>query len=810
MNIYPQDFEDRIGFGTLREELIGYCHNEVSRFMVGKISFLPRGRELVQRLELLRQMIELEGRVPEMPTCAFNDLKRHLRAIRPEGSSISIEGGVALRQLLSSVMQVVQIFEHLDAQDEDAAENFPALRALVKRLNTLPDLRRKLHTLIDEEGEIKDTASQLLREIRIELRQMMSSVGTTMRSILRQAQTAGWVEKDATPTMRDGRLLLPVIPHAKREIGGIVHEESATGRTLFVEPEQIVALNNCIREKQGEEKREINRLLRELTDYIRPEIQTIQDDCTVIGTLDFLQAKSAMAYAMKAIVPQTSEDNLSMEWWKARHPLLERHLKAQHRTLVPLDIRLTPEARLLVISGPNAGGKSATLKTVALLQYMLQCGLAIPIQSHSTCRFFDEILLDIGDQQSLENDLSTYSSHLQNMKIFSKKSTANSLLLVDEFGSGTEPRIGGAIAEALLDRFRTTGAYGVITTHYSNIKEYSEKHEGTVNGAMLFDRQKIRPLYQLYIGHSGSSFAIEIARSIGLPEDILDYASKIVGLDYMQQDMYLQDIMRDKAYWAKKRAQIKVQEKTLERKQTELDDKLADISSKRSEILDSARKEALKIVSSANATIEQTIREIKEAKAEKERTQKARATLKERKDKIENQIKRKEIIRQGEQQQHTPKDSKAQKIEVGTNVTVKGGNTVGEVIEIRRKKALVRLGGLTMELPMDQLTPSMRQATVINKRTSIVIEEQNDDRRLNFKPQLDLRGKRVDEALQTVTYFIDDAVRYGYSPVRVLHGTGTGALREAIRQLLATNPKVTSFADEHVDFGGAGITVINL
>lgn len=789
---YPTDLEERLGFDLVRQRLRGYCSNEISRFFVDRMTFLTSHRMLVTLHDQLREMQQLRSET-EVPSFGFPPLRDHLKGLRPTGAVLSIEGLQAVQRVLDATRA---------AQMLSLAEE-PLLLELVEQMDSLPESRRRLHNLLDEDGTIKDTASSQLRALRQELRSLESSIGSTMDSILRQARRAGWVEGDATPTVRDGRLLLPVIPHAKKEVGGIVYAESATGRTLFMEPEQIVAINNRIRETQAEERQEINRLLREFSDHLRPHINTLQNNATALGQLDFLFAKSRLADAYDAIVPAISTEPMTMEWWKARHPLLEEHLRKVGRDLVPLDIRLTPEERILVISGPNAGGKSVTLKTVGLLQYMLQCGLAVPMQGHSVCTLFSRILLDIGDQQSLEDDLSTYSGHLQNMKYFATHVAPDTLVLIDEFGSGTEPMIGGAIAEALLDRFRQEKTFGVITTHYSNIKDYTTQHDGLVNGAMLFDRQRIQPLFQLFIGQAGSSFAVEIARSIGLPREILDYASDLVGSDYMQQDKYLQDIMRDKAYWARKRLEVKKLERQLQASNERLDEKLSGIHEKRQDILSKAERQALDILSSANATVERTIRDIKTSNADKERTKQARSHLEQKREKLKKSTRR----------TTKPKPKKAEEvlpIKVGDTVRLEDGNTVGEVLALEEKKAQVRLGMLTMWVPLDKLLRAKEPATTVLKRTPTVIEEQQDERRKNFKPQIDCRGMRADEALQQVTHFVDDAIRYGYSPVRILHGTGTGALRLAIRELLSGNPRVRSYHDEHVDFGGAGITVVEL
>lgn len=787
-------------FGTIRHELYQLCDNEISQFLVERIAFMQEGKRLRTHLARLKEMTAWRASEAEVPGFRFGAIREALMALRPEGSYLPVESLRALSQLLISVSETKRALERTD--------DYPELRRLAEQSDDLPEIRRRLHNLIDEEGAVRDTASKTLRAIREELRQLQGSLGQTMQSILRQAQSAGWVEKDAAPAMRDGRLLLPIIPAAKREIGGIVHEESSTGRTLYLEPAQMVAMNNRIKEKQSEEQREIVRLLREFSTYVRRDIKAVQQNCQIIGQLDFNKAKAQLATEMSAIVPPLSRDGASMEWQVARHPLLERHLKARDRKLVPLTVKLSREQRILLISGPNAGGKSIALKTVGLLQYMLQCGMAVPMMEHSNCRFFDRIFIDIGDAQSLENDLSTYSSHLQSMKRVLKEATRDSLILIDEFGSGTEPTIGGAIAEALLEQFRQRGSYGVITTHYGNLKDYAEKHEGIINGAMLFDRGRIEPLYELFIGQPGSSFGIEVAKKIGLPSEIIDYAGELVGSDYLQQDKYLQDIIRDKAYWKRKREEVKRQERELQQKREKLDLRWDDFSEKRKSLLAKAEREALEIVSGANASIERTIREIKEANAEKEETLKARAKLEKKKAHLERH--QRKATTRATTKTTTKATPPTAPVQIGSRVTLEGGNEVGEVLEIDGKKARVRMGNLTMTVAIKKLQSTQRATTEVSVRPPQMIQQQSSERRLNFKPQLDCRGMRVEEGLRAVVQFIDDADHYGYSPVRILHGTGTGALKQAIREYLRTDPRVTHFEDEHTDLGGAGITVVTL
>ena len=654
----------------------------------------------------------------------------------------------------------------------------------------------------------------------------MSNISRNLQSILRAAQSEGVVEKDVTPTMRDGRLMIPVAPAFKRKIKGIVHDESASGKTVFIEPESVVEANNRIRELEGEEKREIIRILTDFTNFVRPLVPDILQSYEFLADIDFIRAKALFAIEIQGIRPVV-EDKQQLDWARAIHPLLYLSLKKQHKEVVPLDIELTTEKRLLIISGPNAGGKSVCLKTVGLLQYMLQCGLLVPMHESSRTGLFEHLFIDIGDEQSIENDLSTYSSHLTHMKYFVRNCNERTILLIDEFGSGTEPQIGGAIAEALLNRFNQHKSFGVITTHYQNLKHFAEDTPGIVNGAMLYDRHLMQPLFKLAIGNPGSSFAIEIARKIGLPEDVIAEASEKVGMDYINMDKYLQDIVRDKRYWESKRQNIRQREKKLEDIIARYEKDLSEVNSQRKEIVREAKAEASRILSDANARIENTIREIKEAQAEKERTKQARQELQSFKDSVSDaqeeddklarkMAKLKERAERKKQKQKVSAQPVFNRdvIEVGDAVRLKGQTSVGTVMELQEKQATVAFGMIKSTVKLDrlekvsknQIKKEIQKSTFVSEQTS----DQMHEKRLHFKQEIDVRGMRGEEALQTVTYFIDDAIQVGAQQVRILHGTGTGILRQLIREYLRSVPGVRSFHDEHVQFGGAGITVVEL
>jgi DNA mismatch repair protein MutS2 len=665
----------------------------------------------------------------------------------------------------------------------------------------------------------------------------MNSISKTLQSILRAAQSEGIVDKDIAPTIRDGRLVIPVSPAHKRKIKGIVHDESASGKTVFIEPAEVVEANNRIRELEAEEKREIVRILTEFTNLIRPHIPEILNSYQFLAVIDFIRAKALFSIDIGAILPNI-EDKQQIDWVHAVHPLLYLSHKKQNKPVVPLDISLKDPAqeeagsateksraqRILIISGPNAGGKSVLLKTAGLLQYMLQSGLLIPVGERSGTGIFKDIFLDIGDEQSIENDLSTYSSHLTNMKFMVKNVNPKSLVLIDEFGSGTEPRIGGAIAEALLKRYNEKGSFGIITTHYHNLKTFAEDHDGIVNGAMLYDRHLMQPLFQLSIGNPGSSFAIEIARKIGLPEDVIAEAAEKVGQDYIDMDKYLQDIVRDKRYWESKRQQIHLQEKRLEELTGRYKTDLEKIETQRKEFISKAKIDAMLLLTEANAKIENAIKEIREAQAEKEKTKEVRKSLEQFKSSIQqgpdtdekisrkiNKIK----LRETQKKNNKPAVQSSfdpETIEVGDAVRMKGQRAIGEVMERKGRNCIIAFGTIKTTVKVDhvekisnnQAKKELSQRPVITANSSDAMTE----KKLQFKAEIDVRGMRGEEALLAVTYYVDDAIQCNAGRVRILHGTGTGALRQVIREYLKTVSGIKRFQDEHVQFGGSGVTVV--
>ena len=830
--IYPQNFEQKIGFDQIRQLLKDKCLSTLGEERVNEMNFSDHFEEVDELLNQVAEFVRIIQEEDNFPDQFFFDVRPSLKRIRIEGMYMDEQELFDLRRSLETIRDIVRFLQRNDEEESDCP--YPSLKKLAGDITVFPQLITKIDGILNKYGKIKDNASTELSRIRRELANTMGSISRSLNSILRNAQSEGYVDKDVAPTMRDGRLVIPVAPGLKRKIKGIVHDESASGKTVFIEPAEVVEANNRIRELEGDERREIIRILTEFSNTLRPSIPEILQSYEFLAEIDFIRAKSHFAIQTNSIKPSLENEQL-LDWTMAVHPLLQLSLAKHGKKVVPLDIELNLKQRILIISGPNAGGKSVCLKTVGLLQYMLQCGMLVPMHERSHVGLFGSIFIDIGDEQSIEDDLSTYSSHLTNMKIMMKNCNERSLILIDEFGGGTEPQIGGAIAEAVLKRFNIKGTFGVITTHYQNLKHFAEDHEGVVNGAMLYDRHLMQALFQLQIGNPGSSFAVEIARKIGLPEDVIADASEIVGSEYINADKYLQDIVRDKRYWEGKRQTIRQREKHMEETIARYQAEMEELQKSRKEIIRQAKEEAERLLQESNARIENTIRTIKEAQAEKEKTRLVRQELadfresidnltsKEQEDKIarkmeklkEKQNRKKEKKQNGTKEQPAVQQTpKATPITEGCPVRIKGQSSVGEVLEINGKNAVVAFGSIKTTVKTERLERSNAVPQKQESAKSSFVSNQTQDsmyeKKLNFKQDIDVRGMRGDEALQTVTYFVDDAILVGMSRVRILHGTGTGILRTLIRQYLQTIPGVRHFADEHIQLGGAGITVVDL
>jgi len=826
-NVYPHNFEVKIGFDRIREMVHARCISSMGSEWVDEMGFQTDFENLQSQLGEVEEFCRIVREFDSFPAAHYFDLREALQKIRIEGRFLEPSELFDLKRSLEAVRAVVNFFSK---QDEEV---FPRLKQKTSGVQVFPYIYDRIDTILNKFGKIRDNASPELAQIRKSIFNMQSNMSKRLHSILKQAQKDGWVEEDASVSIRDGRAVIPVSAANKRKLKGIVYDESATGKTSYIEPSEIVEMNNEIRELEYAERREIIRILTDFSNDIRPYLDELFYSYDFLGEIDFIRAKALLAVEYEAIRPDFRDEPI-IEWYHAIHPLLKRTLQKENRKIVPLNIKLTDEEHILLISGPNAGGKSVCLKTTGLLQYMLQCGMLIPLSEGSKTGIFYQIFIDIGDEQSLENDLSTYSSHLINMKHFVRNSDEKTLVLIDEFGTGTEPMLGGAIAEAILDNLNQQGTFGVITTHYTNLKHFASSVEGIVNGAMLYDSQHMNPLFQLEIGKPGSSFAFEIARKIGLPEDILEKATEKVGKDHIDFDRNLRQINRDKRYWETKRMKIRKVEKILDDTAESYQSELQEIQKQRKEILRKAKEEADALLKDVNKRIENTIREIKEAQADKDKTREAREELEALKKEVGkksaaddekilgkiNQLKQREENRNKrrpeDHKKPIPKEKLEERIEMrpGDKVRLKGQDTIGDLVEINEKNAVVAFGQLMTTMRRENVERiSNNEAKKLDKKKysrPSVLGENYSERRLNFKPDIDVRGKRVDEAISKITEFIDEAIMFEVGQLRILHGKGNGILKETIRDYLRAEPMVRNFKDEHVDFGGAGITVVTL
>lgn len=825
--IYPESFESKIKFDKVRQLIKGYCLSDMGRELTEAMTFSPDISVIKEELDETKEFMSILREENEFPGDHFRDARTFLGKVRIEGLFLEVAELVALKSSLESLTSIVRFFKGKE-------ERYPILTGKAGEIQLFPYILQRLDAIVSKFGTIKDSASPELGDIRHQLQRKQAGISKRMQSLLQQAQTEGWTDKDSSIAIRDGRMVIPVPSAYKRKINGIVHDESATGKTSYIEPAEIVETNNEIRELELEEKREITRILRKFSEELRPYVDDLIPAYDFLAYIDFVRAKASFSNYIDAIVPIFSE-RPEMLWYQARHPLLWLNLKNSGKTLVPLNLEVNEDQRIILISGPNAGGKSVCLQTAGLLQYMLQCGLPVPVNEASKFGVFSKILIDMGDEQSIENDLSTYSSHLINMKNFLRYGDKSTLVLIDEFGTGTEPMLGGAIAEAILTALNKAEVKGVITTHYTNLKHFAAETSGIENGAMLYDSHRMLPLFELRIGKPGSSFAFEIAKKIGLPKDILDDAASKIGEDHINYDKHLKDIARDKRYWEEKRRKIHENEKRLDEVVEKYSNELTETSRIRKEIIREAQEKAQAIIDSANKTIEKTIREIRENQAEKEKTRQIRQQLENEKQRLlsetaaeeEERIRTKmERLKNREKKKKEKQQKPAQASTVTTSINEdkvfrKGdfvslpNQAIGEILELDDKNAVIALGNLRTNAKLSQLKKaSASQAKKITRPQSPVsyanIRENISQKRFDFKPDIDLRGMRGDEALQKVITFLDEAVMLNYKEVRILHGTGTGALRQIIRQYLSTNPLVASYADEKVQLGGAGITVVQL
>lgn len=827
--IYPANFEQKIGFDRLREQVAALCSMQAGRAIILGEKFSTSAAEIAFKQDIADEMRVIMMLESDAPRDEYPDMEAIISKIGVEGAFLTTEELAVLRVALTAVGNMVGFIMNR------SEEQYPRLRGRSERVCVFPDVIRLINQLLDDEGNIRDGASPELLAIRRAIREHEGQVSKRLQQVLNNAKRAGIVDADAMISIREGRAVIPVSAGNKRKLNGFIHDESATGKTFYVEPVEVVELNNALKELEYAERREIVRLLTEFTESLRPDAEPIASAGEYLAEMDAVRAKARWAMENKAGKPIISTDD-RLVLCSAFHPLLAQTLKRENKELVPLDMQLDKERHILVISGPNAGGKSVCLKTTGIVQYMFQCGFPVTAGENSELPIFESICIDIGDEQSMDNDLSTYSSHLLNMKSMLQAASNRTLVLIDEFGSGTEPVIGGAIAEAILERLLAKGCYGVITTHYSNIKYYATGTDGIANGAMMFDVQNIRPLFKLEQGKPGSSFAIEIARKIGLPEDIIRVASDKAGSDHINLERQLREIARDRRYWSQKRDRIRQTDRKVEELESNYEQQLSRIREERREIISKAKEEAQKMIADANRQIENTIRTIKEAQAEKELTRLARRELEDFKSAVDSieesafnkedvdremeRLKRRKARREENKRRGTeavataqPLEAKPAKaeVEVGSKVKISGQEVIGVVQSIKGKKAQVAFGQiLTMvdKSKLEIVSNAEYKKSVRPTTARTVLSVDISTRKLNFKDSVDVRGMRAVEALEVVQDLIDDALMVGVGGVTILHGKGTGALQQEIRRYLRTIPEVESAKDEHADRGGAGITVV--
>ena len=834
--------EQKIGFDRIRQIISDRCSTAYAAERAATETFSTSASIIRKRLLLTDEMRLIMMFEDSFPSGGFIDCIDFLKPLERSASAIDLISLRKLKTMLETLRKIIAFFD--DVKDEV----YPNLKRMSAPIMSFPEVQRRIESIIDRYGDIKDTASDELYSIRKSLREKEGAISRRMSAILKKAQEEGIVDSDAGVAVRDGKMLIPVSAANKKRIAGFIYDESATGKTAFIEPAEVVELDNQIKELKFGEQREILRILLEFTDFLRPYIPDLLSAARYLGEIDFIMAKAQVALDFIAGMPVIS-DNGEMNLRRARHPLLERALKKEKKEIVPLTATLTPQKHILLISGPNAGGKSVCLKTVGLLQYMFQWGMLIPTSETSEMLVFDRIMVDIGDDQSIDNDLSTYSSFLANMKEMLAKADNKTLVLIDEFGSGTEPAAGGAIAEAILCELDKRGAYGVITTHYTNLKLYASADTGVMNGAMMFDVKNIAPMFKLEMGLPGNSFAFELARKMGLPESIIKDAESRAGEEFVGIERNLRKIARNRKALDEKLERIRNTDKTLENITDKYHKELSQIKQLKKEILDQAKKEAEEIIKGANKQVENTIKTIKESQAEKETTQEARKELqgfmsilaarkeKEQKDKddyIEKKIKQIDARRERQKQKKAQRaDEKAQQelreqiaeqerleafrsapLKVGEKVRVKENGMVGEVTKVSAKAVVVAIGNISSKMPLDKVeritSNEFKSAVKETSRpvSAIKIDASISERKLNFSTELDVRGERLNDAVEKVTRYVDDAIMLGISSVRIIHGKGTGVLRDELQKLIRTMPGVAGVKDEHIQFGGTGVTIV--
>jgi DNA mismatch repair protein MutS2 len=826
--VYPDTFEDKIGFSTVRLKVIELCVTPLGRELAASMQFSSDFNEVGAMQQDVVEFAEIILHHSDFPELAPVDIRNAIAKGRIPGSFLDVPEWLDVRRILLSVRQIEVFFE------KQPPEILPVTRGKSKQLKTFPFIQEKLDQVFNKIGQVRDQASPDLKRIRHDMLHLQASIGRRMDMVLQQARSEGWIEKDVQASIRDGRLVIPIPVTHKRRIKGLIHDESATGRTAFVEPIELVEMNNELRELELAEQREIVRILIDLTNQLRPYFPDMENWNGVIAGFDLTRAKAKISIRWEGSPVLLREDPF-IRWEQSRHPLLDLVFRAEKKKVVPQSIHLNSKQRIMLISGPNAGGKSVCLKATGLIQYLIQCGFLVPVQEGSESGIFDHFLLDIGDEQSIENDLSTYSSHLHHMKYFLKKSGPRTLFMIDEFGAGTEPQLGGAIAESILGELAATDAFGVVTTHYTNLKHFAASADGVINAAMRYDVQHMQPLFELETGKPGSSFAFEIARNIGLPDHVIQKASELVGDNHIQFDKHLREISRDKRYWENKRQTIRQNSKEIDELLAKYTETLATTEKERKKIIQETRLKSEEILSGINKKIEQSIREIRESQAEKLRVKDIRESIEDLRDSVRSEMDqslvkgaerlekaesekrqvRKKILR--DENPIQPKVQEPKQVtpwSVGSKIRLKDKDIFAEIVEIRGKSLLVAMGQMITTITSDQVETvsesEFAKATGVKSYGTSFTGVDLDNRRLSFSPSIDLRGLRADEALRKVTEFIDEAVMVGSGELRILHGKGDGILRNIIRDYLSGIDVVSRFDDEDIRFGGTGITVVKL
>ncbi len=813
--IYPASFEQKIGFDQIRTLLSQKCISTLGLSFVQKMKFSTKVdniRMMLEQAEEMRQIILFDTNFPSQD---YFDMSEELSILKIEGSYIDGEALSRLKGMMKAIEQIVHYVQKREPQ------KYPHLTAIVNHLDFDKTLIHQIDTVVDEKGNIRDKASPELYDIRKNIYRLTQSAAKKIRAILHQSKQDSIVADDSEITIRNGRLVIPVPAAYKRKLKGFIHDESATGQTVFIEPESVFEENNEIRNLQNAERREIIKILIAISDLLRPSLHEIESMQVFLGLIDFLRAKAKLAIEINAIMP-IIEGATTLNWKKAVHPLLFLNLKTQKKEVVPQNISLSAEERILIISGPNAGGKSVTLKTVALLQYMFQCGLLVSANELSEFGVFKDLFLDMGDEQSIESDLSTYSSHLRNMKVMISECNRKSLFLIDEFGSGTEPSLGGAMAEAVLEKLIDNGSYGVITTHFGNLKLIAERYHEVQNAAMLFDVEKMTPLYILKIGKPGSSFTFEIAQNIGFHESVLEHARQITGYDRIDYEHRLQQLETELHYISEQKKALHVADETLADLVAKYSTKNSEIEQIKREIIHNAKAEAREIVKNANKLIENAIFDIRKAEADKEKVKEIRknvnAFTETINDKPEEKVKNEKksastVLSNSSNNGEVNVEEKPSPLTVGDTVLVLGMNAKAEVLEIKNDNITLSLNGVvfrTQTKKVEKISRSEAKQIQRNPHAVKSVYQRLLDKSTSFHSTIDLRGKRADEALSDTERFIDDAILLNVNEIRILHGKGNGVLRQLIRKQLSNNPNVRDFYDEKIEFGGDGITVIHL